>query len=268
MKIALSGRLWETPQGPSQNLQQQIEAAAALSYEGFEIRYPLLPQKSEWEQTRELLARHNMQHVFSAAGGAPSTPEKRDDFIRVLDTAAFLGAKYIKQIPRDDESEIAAMRVAAELGAERGIKIVTQYHSNSLTDTVEKTERFFEKLDHPNVGIIFDACHIPFSESPAMTIEEVATRLRPWIDLANLQTYKPSVEGDGMTHTKICGREWSLTLPEDPAGTDLRAALGVLQAQDYDGWLMVMPAVDASQEPLDVAKSYRDFLQPLVKQML
>jgi sugar phosphate isomerase/epimerase len=264
MKIALSGRLWETPQGPSQNLEQQIEAAAALGYEGFEIRYPLLPQKSEWEKTRDLLLRHNMQHVFSAAGGTPSTPDKRDDFIRVLDTAAFLGAKYIKQIPRDDESEIAAMRVAADLGAERGIKIVSQYHSNSLTDTVEKTERFFEKLDHPNVGIIFDACHIPFTESPVLSIEEVATRLRPWIDLANLQTYKPSVEGDGLMHTKINGREWSLALPGEEDGTDLRAALGVLRSQGYDGWLMVMPAVDPSQQPLEVAKSYRDFLRPFL----
>jgi sugar phosphate isomerase/epimerase len=264
MKIALSGRLWETPQGPSQNLEQQIEAAAALGYEGFEIRYPLLPQKSEWEQTRELLQRHNMQHVFSAAGGTPSTPDKRDDFIRVLDTAAFLGAKYIKQIPRDDESEIEAMRLAADLGAERGIKIVSQYHSNSLTDTVEKTERFFEKLDHPNVGIIFDACHIPFTESPVLPIEEVAARLRPWIDLANLQTYKPSVEGDGLQHAKINGREWSLASPGEEGGTDLRAALGVLRSQGYDGWLMVMPAVDPSQQPLEIARSYRDFLRPFL----
>ncbi len=264
MKLALSGRLWETPQGPSQNLEQQIEAAAALGYEGFEIRYPLLPQKSDWEKTRDLLARHNMQHVFSAAGGAPSTPEKREDFIRVLDTAAFLGAKYIKQIPRDDESEIEAMRVAADLGAERGIKIVSQYHNNSLTDTVERTERFFDKLDHPNVGIIFDACHIPFTESPVLSIQEVATRLRPWIDLANLQTYKPSVEGDGLQHTKIGAREWSLALPDAANSTDLRGALGVLRGQNYDGWLMVMPAVDPSQTPLEVAKSYRDFLQSVL----
>jgi sugar phosphate isomerase/epimerase len=261
MKIALSGRLWETPNGPSQNLEQQIEAAAALDYEGFEIRYPLLPQKSEWEKTRELLQRYNMQHVFSAAGGTPSTPDKRADFIRVLDTAAFLGAPYIKQIPRDDESEIEAMRIAADLGAERGIKIVSQYHNNSLTDTVARTERFFEKLDHPNVGIIFDACHIPFTESPVLTIEEVAARLRPWIELANLQSYKPSVENDGLRHTKIGGREWSLALPDEPDSTDLRAVLRVLQSQNYDGWLMVMPAVDPSQQPFTVAKSYRDFLQ-------
>lgn len=208
---------------------------------------------------RTACAPQHAARFFSSRQHA-STPDKRDDFIRVLDTAAFLGAKYIKQIPRDDESEFEAMRVAADLGAERGIKIVSQYHNNSLTDAVE-TKRYFEKLDHPNVGIIFDACHIPFTESPLLSIEEVAARLRPWLELANLQTYKPSAEGDGLQHTKIKDREWSLALPDEANSTDLRAALGVLQAQNYDGWLMVMPAVDPSQNPLEVAAAYSKFLK-------
>jgi sugar phosphate isomerase/epimerase len=262
MQLALSGRLWETPNGPTLTLNEQIQAAAELGYRGFEIRYPLLPKENDWESVRETLQRHNVKLIFSAGAGAPSTPEKQADFIRVLDTVAFLGGEFVKQIPHDDESEFEAMRLAADLGAERGIKVVTQYHSNSLTDTVEKTERFFQTLDHPNLGLIFDACHIPFSDT--LSIQEAATRLQPWIDLVNLQSYKPSKENDGLQHAAINGREWSLALPDDAEGTDLVTTVEVLKTQGYSGWWVVMPAIDPSMEPLVVAKAYYDFLLPLI----
>jgi sugar phosphate isomerase/epimerase len=261
MKLALSGRLWETPHGPTLTLNEQIQAAAELGYEGFEIRYPLLPPENEWEAVREALLRHNVQLVFTSGAGAPTTPDKQADFIRVLDTVAFLGGEFVKQIPRD-ETELDAMRLAADLGAERGLKVLPQYHSNTLTDTVEKTERFFRTLNHPNLGLIFDACHIPFSES--LSLEEAVTRLRPWIDLVNLQSYKPAAENDGMQHVAINGHEWSLALPDDPAGTDLKTTVEVLRTQGYDGWLVVMPAVDPSMKPLAVAKAYHEFLTPLL----
>jgi sugar phosphate isomerase/epimerase len=261
MQLALSGRLWETPHGPTLTLNEQIQAAAELGYQGFEIRYPLLPPQSEWESVRETLQRHNVQLVFTSGAGAPSTPEKRTDFVRVLDTVEFLGGQFVKQIPKD-ETEFDAMRLAADLGAERGIKVLPQYHSNTLTDTVEKTERFFRTLDHPNLGLIFDACHIPFSET--LSIEEAVARLRPWIDLVNLQSYKPATPDDGLQHVAINGREWSLALPDDPAGTDLKTTVEVLRAQGYKGWWVVMPAVDPTMEPLAVAKAYHDFLTPLL----
>ena len=262
MKLALSGRLWETPQGPSLTLAEQIQATAELGYTGYEIRYPLLPQESELEAAREALRNNNLHLVFSAAGGAPSTPEKRADFIRVLDTVDFLGGSFVKQIPKS-EDDLEAMRLAADLGAERGIKVLTQYHSNSLTETVDKIERFFETLDHPNLGLIYDSCQIPFSENPLLSIEETVTRLRPWIDLVNLQSYKPSTPDDGLQHVAINGREWSLALPGDPAGTDLETTVRVLQASGYDGWWTVMPAVEPGTSPLSVARAYLDFLAPL-----
>lgn len=262
MKLALSGRLWETPQGPSLSLAEQIPAVAELGYEGFELRYPLLPPRSEWEATRELLQRHNVQLVFTAAGGAPSTPEKKDDFIRVLDTVQFLGGKFVKQIPKA-EADREAMRVAAELGAERGIKVLTQYHSNSLTETVAGIEQFFEAVNHPNLGLIYDSCQIPFSEELPFSIEEAVTRLRPWIDLVNLQSYKPSTADDGLNHVAINGREWSLALPDDAAGTDLATTIRVLRESGYDGWWTVMPAVEPGTQPRDVATAYRNFVTAL-----
>jgi len=53
------------------------------------------------------------------------------------------------------------IQIAAELGyqgiearypltSERGTRELTQLHADTLTDTVQNTVRFFEKLEHPN----------------------------------------------------------------------------------------------------------------------
>ena len=97
------------------------------------------------------------------------------------------------------------MRLAADLGAERGIRVLSQLHANTLTDTVERTERFFNVLDHSNLGLIFDAAHIPFSEE--ISIEEAIARLWPWIEHVNLQSYKPARDDDGLQHFSINGRD-------------------------------------------------------------
>lgn len=257
MKIAISGRLWETPQGYSSSLLQQIEVAAELGYQGVEARYPLIPEMSEWDAIKESLARHNIELVFAPAAGVPSTPAAREDLIRVLDFLQHCGARFLKLIPMT-EADHDAMRLAADLGAERGIKVLAQLHAETLTDTVARTEQFFQALNHPNLGLIFDAAHIPFSEE--ISIAEAATRLWPWIELVNLQSYKPAEASDGMQHSSINGREWSLALPGDAEGTDLSAAIGVLRRLGYDGWLTVMPAVDASTSALEVARAYRSWL--------
>jgi len=261
MQLALSGRLWETSQGYTNTLLDQIKIAADLGYQGVEARYPLIPPAGELDTVREALEQHGIALVFAPSAGVPNTDEKKADFIRVLDALKHLGAKYLKQIPMS-EADMDAMRLGADLAAERGIKLLPQYHSNTLTDTVAKTEWFFQNIGHPNVGLIFDACHLPFSEETG--IEEAIQRLLPFTDLVNLQSYKPATDDDGLQHSTINGKAWSLALPGDPAGTDLALTVRTLKHSGYDGWLTVMPAVDPSMDPMVVAKAYHDYLLPLI----
>lgn len=261
MKLALSGRLWETAQGYTSTLLEQIAIAADLGYQGIEARYPMIPEQSQWDAMKAALVQHGIRLVFSPAATLPRTPEQRKDFIRVLDFLRHCGGMFLKIMPKD-ESENELMRIAADLGAECGIKVLSQYHANMLTDTVEKTEKFFRTVNHPNLGLIWDSCHIPFSETIA--IDEAIERLWPWIDLVNLQRYKLSKPDDSLQHSTINGREWSLALPGDPAGTDLQKTVEVLRSRGYDGWLTVMPAVDVTMDPLVVAKAYRDFVLALI----
>lgn len=260
MKLAISGRLWES-EAHRNTLIEQIAIAGQLGYEGIEARYPVIPEKGEWDAVKLALEKHGVKLVFAPGAGVPDTEEKRDDLVRVLDFLQHCGGRFLKIIPRN-EADLDAMRLAADLGGERGVKVLSQYHSNSLTDTTPRCEAFIEAAAHPNIGLIFDACHIPFSES--LSIEESLQRLGPWIDLVNLQSYKPAKDDDGLQHAAINGKEWSMALPGDAEGTDLRATISLLKARGYNGWLTVMPAVDPTNRPLEVAKAYVDFCAPLI----
>jgi sugar phosphate isomerase/epimerase len=260
MKLALSGRLWETAQGYTSTFAEQIGIAADLGYEGIEMRYPLVPERTAWDETRRQLEQADITLVFAPAG-IPRDEAGYQDVERVLDALKTMGGSYLKVIPTAEGDE-EGMRRTADLGAERGIKVLSQLHANTLTDTVERTERFLREVNHPNLGLIFDACHIPFVEE--LPIETAVQRLRPWINLANVQSYKLASDDHTLQRSKIGNDEWVLALPGDPAGTDLAESIRALRAAGYDGWVTVMPAVDPTWDPIEVAKAYRDFLQPLM----
>lgn len=260
MKLALSGRLWESAQGYTSNFNEQIQIAADLGYDGIEMRYPLIPERNEWDATRQRLEKAGITLVFAPAM-IPRDEAGYEDATRVLDALKAMGGSYLKVIP-SAEGDVEVMRRVADLGAERGIKVASQLHANTMTDTVARTESFLTAANHDNLGLIFDACHIPFVEE--LPIDTAVQRLKKWIWIANVQSYKLAAEGDGLQRSNIGGRDWVLALPGDPEGTDLATSMRSLKSAGYDGWVTVMPAVDPTWDPIDVAKSYRDFLQPLL----
>lgn len=130
MKLALSGRLWETPQTSATTLLQQIQIAAELSYQGIEARYPLVPEAGEWDAIEVALNYHNIELVFAAAAGVPSTPEALEDLVHVFDFLQYCGGKFLKLISTQ-EGDYDAMWLAAELTGARGIRVLTQLHANT-----------------------------------------------------------------------------------------------------------------------------------------
>lgn len=260
MKLALSGRLWESVQNDQTPLHQQLASAAAWGYQGFEIRKSQMPPREAWDAALEVLRNNALELVFTPLGGIPVDEESIADFQNAIEFIAHLGGTFARLIPREDNYE--ALRHAADLAGERGVKLISQLHVNTLTDTVSHCEDFFAKLDHPNYGLIFDACHLPFSESTS--IAEAAKRLAPWTDVLNLQTYKLAQTGSLRGAQTIGGKDWEMALPGDPQGTDLAESIHAVQANGFDGWSLVMPAVDPADTIETVAKEYQQYLKPLL----
>src|SRR5690606_27307162 len=112
--------------------------------------------------------------------------------------------------------------------------------------------------NHANYGLIFDACHLPFSESTS--IDEAAKRLAPWTDVLNLQTYKLAQSGSVRAAQTIGGQDWEMTMPDDSDGTDLAESIRAVRASGFDGWAVVMPAVDPADEIDAVAQAYQTWI--------
>lgn len=260
MKIALSGRLWESTKGDQTPLSEQFAKAAAWGYQGFEIRKSHMPSREDWDSTREHLQKNNLELVFVPLAGVPIDDESTADFKNVIDFIAHLDGKFARLIPRDDNYD--ALRRAADLAGEKNIKLISQLHVNTLTDTVARCEEFFAILNHPNYGLIFDACHLPFSETTS--IDEAAKRLAPWTDVLNLQTYKLAQAGSARKAQAIASKDWEMTMPGDPGSTDLVESIRAVRTYGFDGWALVMPAVDPTDDIETVAKAYKSYLTTLV----
>jgi sugar phosphate isomerase/epimerase len=260
MKLALSGRLWESTKGDQTPLSEQFAQAADWGYQGYEIRKSHMPPREDWDFTQEHLQNNNLALVFVPLAGIPVDEASTTDFQNSIDFIAHLGGKFARLIPRDDNYD--ALRRAADLAGEKNIKLISQLHVNTLTDTVTRCEDFFATLNHPNYGLIFDACHLPFSETTS--IEEAAKRLAPWTDVLNLQAYKLAQAGSARGAQAIGGRDWEMTMPDDADGTDLAESIRAVRANGFDGWALVMPAVDPADEIEAVAKAYQTFLSPLL----
>ena len=259
MKLALSGRLWESVKNDQTPLAEQFAKAADWGYAGFEIRKSHMPQRQDWDSTREHLQENNLELVFVPLGGIPVDAESTADFQNAIEFIAHLNGKFARLIPREENYD--ALRRAADLAGECGVKLISQLHVNTLTDTVQHCEEFFAKLNHSNYGLIFDACHLPFSETTS--IDEAAKRLAPWTDVLNLQTYKLAQAGSARGAQTIAGKDWEMTMPGDANSTDLAESIRAVRANGFDGWALVMPAVDPADEIEAVAKAYKTFLTPL-----
>jgi len=260
MKLALSGRLWESTKGDQTPLSEQFAKAAEWGYQGVEIRKSHMPPRQDWDFTREHLQKNNLELVFSPLAGPPTDEESTTDFQNTIDFIAHLDGKFARLIPRDANYD--ALRRAADLAGEKDIKLLSQLHVNTLTDTVAHCEDFFATLEHPNYGLIFDACHLPFSETTS--IEVAATRLAPWTDVLNLQAYKLAQTGSVRQAVAIAGKDWEMAMPGDEDSTDLAETVRAVRTNGFDGWVLVMPAVDPADTIESVAKAYQTFLQPLL----
>lgn len=107
---------------------------------------------------------HQAGLTVAAYGSYFRVAQSEDDglpFQQVLDTALELGAPIIRvwagpsgSASTEEDARrrvVADLRRVAELAAKVGIKIATEFHGGTLTDTNESASRLLVEVDHPNL---------------------------------------------------------------------------------------------------------------------
>ena len=257
MKLSLSGRLWETPQGYRAPLPEQIELARSLGYEGLEIRYPLLAAESEVFRIRELLETNRVEAALAFHAKVPRALEDWHDAMRLIHISKALGVQFTRVAVFSIE-ELPSVRELACRAADHGIVLLLHLHINTWCDRPARMLEAVEIVNHPNAGALFDPAHVRLAggRDVAAAIRDLGSLIR----FVNIQNMRPLDPGETEPQIKGYGGGWARAMPEDPAGLPLREIIGLLHAAGYQGWLNVAAAVAESEDPRKVALSYSAFL--------
>ena len=257
MKLALSGRLFETQTGYTLDLEAFLEFARACGYDGVEIRYAQLPLETpsaKLDETAALLGTLGLAWSFGAVEGiVGETAFERA--VRMLDVHRRCGCRFTRFTVSRPDDIVWAQRFADE-AARRGLRLITQLHNGTLTDNVAHSLDTLERIGRPNVGLAFEACHLRFDGN-----EQYAEAIRPLRDRlfgVSLQSFKPAGRTDPkemLVH--VNGRPYVRALPGDPEGTDFQKIFGVLREVGFGGFATVMADVAPGMDRCEVARRYQ-----------
>lgn len=152
----------------------------------------------------------------------------------------------------------------AEYTQRMGVQIAYHHHMGTVIETAEDIDRLM-KHTGPAVGLLLDTGHLTFAGADPVAVAE------RWIDRINhvhCKDVRPDVLAD-VTNRKLSFLDAVLegvyTVPGDGC-IDYPAFFAVLEAHDWQGWLVVEAEQDpAVADPLTYAKMGYDNLDRLAR---
>jgi sugar phosphate isomerase/epimerase len=265
MKLALSGRVFETRDGYALELDEFLKFARACGYDGVEIRYAQLPLETppgRVDEVAGLLKTLGLGWSFGAVEGIAGA-EAFDRAVRMLEVHRRCGCGFTRFTVARPEEIAWAQRFADE-AARRGQRLLTQLHNGTLTDNVPHVLETLKRISRPNVGLGFEACHLRFDGNERYA--EAVCALRGCIVGVSIQSYKPAgPAAPKELLVRVNGRPYLRALPGDPEGMPFPEIFGALREIGFDGFATVMCDAAPDTDPRDVARRYqaacREYMQ-------
>lgn len=262
MKLALSGRLFESRNGYAMDLDAFLRFAREAGWDGVEIRYPQLPVETPPERldaVRKLLEELRLTWVFGAVEGiVDETAFARS--VRMLDLHDRIGCRFTRFTVFKPEHIVWAQRFADE-AARRNRKLIMQLHSGTLPNNVANAIETLRLIDRPNVGLAFDACHLRFDGDEGHAAGVRALGARIWG--VSIQNFKfAPLDAPKDTVIQINGQSYVRAMPGDPDGVDFASEFAALRSIGFNGFATVMCDTPPGMEGRDLAGRYLTFLRP------
>ena len=265
MKLALSGRLFETQAGYTLDLEAFLKFARECGYDGVEIRYPQLPletSSAKLEDTAALLKTLGLEWSFGAVEGIVGDAAF-ERAVRMLDVHRRCGCRFTRFTVSKPDEIVWAQRFADEAGR-RGLRLITQLHNGTLTDNVPHTLDTLHRIGRPNVGLALEPNHLRFDGNEQYA--EAIQALRDCIFCVSIQNFKPARPADAKaTLVHVNDRAYVRALPDDPEGLDFPRIFASLREVGFDGFATVMADVAPGLDRREVARrcltACRQFMQ-------
>ena len=250
------------------SFSELADVAVAAGYKSICMRGSQIGVHTETEKVKEAKATLNAHGLnvtmitgdFDTVYNNDRGPSALRNIGPTLDLAETLEASLVRVCMKSPE-DIPFARAAADLAEDRGIRLVTQCHIQSIFETVDQIVDSLEKISHPNFGLIYEAANLEQCRQPygLATIE----RLVPWIANVYIQNQRLNPNGkltlDTWSHGPV---SFDLIEIPDNGGIDFKSVLRGLNRIGYTGPITVHQSApeDDSISPESAAKSTAEFL--------
>jgi len=133
--------------------------------------------------------------------------------------------------PAGEPVAVPRLRELADLARASGVRVVLYPHTGDWLVRMDHAVQLAEKVDRPNLGVIFNLCHFLRNEDPA-TLDAVLQSARPHLFLVSINGAEPEAKSEP---------GWAkLIQPLDQGTLDIYGLLNTLDRLDYTGPVALM----------------------------
>lgn len=271
MKLSLSVRVAEAPCKTRLNVPfaDVVQLAAEYGYGAICLRASaggVGTPRDELIQMRDEVARAGLViSMVTADSDVPLNNEHGPDSLRnigpSLDVAEAVGCDLIR-VCFKQTSDIEWARRAADLAAERGIRLAHQCHTTTLFEEVEPSIALLKRINRRNFGVIYEPINLLVCGQPygLETLEAFA----PYLMNVYLQNHRLDPQGPAALETWCLGERRFHHIPLwEPGGVDFSEVARGLQAIGYEGFVTVHQAYAELMGPREAAQKSAEYLRSL-----
>jgi len=271
MKLSLSVRIAEAPCKTRLNVpfRDLVQLSAELCYRAICMRASaagvqtpvdeLAAMRAEVEQAGLVVS------MVTADSDVPLNNEHGPDSLRnigpTLNVAAALGCDLVR-VCLKSEADVEHARRAADLAADRGIRLAHQCHTTTLFEEVEPSIGWLKRINRRNFGLIYEPMNLLIcGQSYGLT---TLRRFAPYLMNVYVQNHRLDPTGPAALETWCLGTRRFHHIPLwEPGGVNFPEVVTALQAIGYDGYFTVHQAYAELMGPREAAVKSAEYLRSL-----
>ncbi len=257
LRLSLSGFLFEDHYATqSLSLEDFCHVAKTCGYAGVELRRTQVDPNlsaTQRQTVKQLLEAYDLELTCLTLRTPPSKDFEKDQYLtRYLQLCVDLNCSLLKVSGTSNW-----LIHATELAKSYDIRLATNNHINTETETIAGTDQCLQSIKHHNFGLLFDPMHLQFADQD--TVEPIA-RWSSRMFNALCQCYRPVKSSDEIIAIQHDGRRWTQARPEEPGTPPWPMIAKAMFHHGYNGWLTVIEHDWPSHQRKQVAENCARYL--------